>query len=309
LFQNINLCIKILTNKILLVGRYGKVGEQLFFYLKDKFTLESVGLSPIKNKNETYSTLDLTNKKKVRRFCKKSIIYNVLIFLVGRAHKSNDQNSLSLYDDINYKTLHNLLNGLNEFNKIPEKIIFASTISVYGEKLKKDIYSEEDSESPYSAYAKTKLKSENYLLNNYGDKTWILRFAPVYYESFLLNIQRRTKISNMFFKVGAGNKLLSLCNILNINKVIVEIIRNKIPNGKYNICDKETYTYNDLLLTQNVKNAINIPSFIILGIYYISVLFKLHKIRENSIKLISDNIFSSKKIQKYIDLSSSLYKS
>ena len=43
--------------------------------------------------------------------------------------------------------------------KIPSKIIFLSTISVYGENMNQKIYSEDDQANPVSPYAITKLKN------------------------------------------------------------------------------------------------------------------------------------------------------
>ena len=101
-------------------------------------------------------------------------------------------------------------------DKLPQKIIYASTISVYGERIDQEYYNEDLLPRPFSPYAKSKYKAENFLLKYYKNKTWILRLAPVYSKDFLLNINRRTKIGLLNYKVGYGNKKLSLCNIKNI---------------------------------------------------------------------------------------------
>ena len=42
---------------------------------------------------------------------------------------------------------------------------------------------------------------------------------------------------------------------------ILSILKDKIPNGVYNISDYKIYNYNDLLNVQKVKNLIRIPTF------------------------------------------------
>ena len=53
----------------------------------------------------------------------------------------------------------NLLSALEENNKRVKKIIFASTIAVYGEKYQQKIYSEESVQEPSSPYAISKLEA------------------------------------------------------------------------------------------------------------------------------------------------------
>ena len=69
----------------------------------------------------------------------------------------------------------------------------------------------------------------------------------------MLNIFRRIKLKNFFFRVGKGNNLLSLCHIGNIILCVKGIMNNKIPNGIYNISDINPYSYNLLLEKYSTK--------------------------------------------------------
>ena len=203
---------------------------------------------------------------------------------------------------MNYQTLVNLISALAENNRIPDKIIFSSTISVYGEKYKQTIYSEDSDCKPYSAYAVTKLAAEKYLLDNFNTKSWILRLAPVYSSDFLLNINRRTKIRSIFYRIGKGSKNLSLCNIENIGVAVEAIINNKVPNGVYNISDNINYTYDDLLRWQKANLIFPIPMFVIKLLYYLGKFVNNTFLRENTVKLITNNIFPPDKICSHIYL-------
>jgi nucleoside-diphosphate-sugar epimerase len=153
---------------------------------------------------ETFFPLDLTQEADVKTFAEKLPKCDALIFLVGLAHKKGQGQELDEFRLINKQTLINLLSVLSKANKLPQKIIFASTISVYGEKINQNVYNEDSEKNPFSPYAVTKLEAEEYLLNNYSSQSWILRFAPVYAPDFQLNINRRTKSGRWFYKVGKG---------------------------------------------------------------------------------------------------------
>ena len=289
---------------VLVTGGNGVIGSFIFNKFKKEYSITALCKS--QKKSEIFYTLDLTKNIDIINFSDKSPKFDALIFLVGLAHKKGKGKESKLFRMINKQTLVNLLSVLKERNKIPDKIIFASTISVYGEKIDKSSYVEDSNKSPFSPYALTKLEAEDYLLKNFKSKSWVLRFAPVYSSSFLLNINRRIKIGNFYFKIGDGSKKMSLCNIENIGDTIEGILQEKVPSGIYNLSDQYDYSYNDIFKHMKVKWFIPIPFIIIKVLYYIGLAFNNIYIRENSIKLISDNIFPSTKIRKNIKLSNIL---
>jgi nucleoside-diphosphate-sugar epimerase len=188
---------------ILLAGANGNIGSFIFEKLNKEYAITRLDYTQgILGNN--YFSLDLTNELEVSTFSKSSPKHNALIFLVGLAHKKGKGQEFDEFRRINKQTLVNLLSALEVQGKLPNKIIFASTISVYGEKLNQNIYNEDSEKNPFSPYAVTKLEAEEYLLNNYSSQSWILRFAPVYAPDFQLNINRRTKAAGRYYKVGKG---------------------------------------------------------------------------------------------------------
>lgn len=292
-------------SEILLAGANGYIGSFLYNWLKKDFTITALDYSRGRIEDNFFS-LDLTQETDVITFAENSCKYDALIFLVGLAHKKGKGKELDEFRRINKQTLVNLLSALNVQGKLPNKIIFSSTISVYGEKMNQNIYNEDSEKTPFSPYAVTKLEAEEYLLKNYGAQTWILRFSPVYASDFQLNINRRTRAGSLFYKVENGSKKLSLCNLENIGAVVQDILKEKVPAGVYNISDEIEYSYNDLLNHVNAKWVIIIPTVIVKGLYYIGKLINNIFIKENATKLISDNIFPSDRIRKYISLNASL---
>ena len=289
---------------ILLAGQNGIIGSFLYEELKSENEIIGIGKGKFNSLN--YIDLDLLNRERLNEFVKEIEYFDVLIFLVGLAHVKGKIQDYPVFKKVNYLTLFNLLETLKLFNKLPAKIIFSSTISVYGEKLNQNIYSENDALWPNSPYAKTKILAEQYLLKNYKDISWLLRFAPVYSENFNLNIDRRTLISDRHYKVGNGQNKLSLLNIKNILLTIKEILNNNIPPNIYNLADNKTYSYIDLLNYSNATKTINIPRIVPKLAYLIGKMTKNIFLQENSIKLLTDNIYSTERIKYYISLPCSL---
>lgn len=286
--------------RVLLAGGSGIIGSYLYSTLKHHHNVYAID----KNKdNISYiNNLDLTERSQTNKFVKENNKFDALIFLVGLAHSKGKRNEFDAHQLINYQTLVNLTEAMHSYNKKPIKIIFASTISVYGERINISLYEESAQATPFSPYAVTKQKAEHYLLDNYLENSWVLRFAPVYSTNFLLNINRRTKAAGNFYKVGNGGKKLSLCNLVNIGSAVQGILNNKVPAGVYNISDTKEYSYNDLLIWKKANWVIPIPALFIKGLYYIGKIMNNIFLKDNAVKLTSDNIFPSNKIRAYVDL-------
>ena len=291
--------------KILIAGVSGFIGT----FLNNRFNEDCSIIALDYSKGlieDNFFSLDLTQEADVKTFAEKSPTCDALIFLVGLAHKKGKGQEFEEFRRINKQTLVNFLSALEVQGKLPNKIIFASTISVYGEKMNQNIYNEDSEKNPFSPYAVTKLEAEEYLLKNYGVQSWVLRLAPVYASNFQLNINRRTKTGGWFYKVGSGSKKLSLCNLENIGLAVQGILEDKAPAGVYNISDENEYSYNDLLKYVNVKWAVHIPAFLVKWLYVVGKMMNNIFLKENATKLISDNTFPSEKIRRYISLPASL---
>ena len=283
-------------SKILIAGGTGHIGSYLTKQLR-KDDIISFGTSDC----------NLLSEESIKNYFSQSLKFDVLIFLVGLAHDKGKKRNLDEFNQLNYITLKNLLTFFKRKNNIPKKIIFGSTISIYGENYYINEYYENSSKNPKSPYAITKLKAENYLINNFPNNTWILRFSPCYSDYFLLNINRRIKINNFYFQISKGEKKLSLCSIQNIRIVIESIITKSIPYGVYNVSDKFSYKYADLFKWAKPRRVIYIPRFIIKFIYLIGIVIKNIFLKENSIKLLTDNVYPSIKINKYVNIHNNLY--
>jgi nucleoside-diphosphate-sugar epimerase len=291
--------------RLLIAGGQGYIGSYLNSYYSDKISVTSIDYSSHKSQDNYYQ-LDLTKLLETEIFAKTHDHFDVLIFLVGLAHDKGKGKDLPVFREVNYQTIVNLLSALNSVGKTPGKIIFSSTISVYGERLSQTTYTEQSITNSFSPYAVTKHLAEQYLCANYSERSWLLRFAPVYSKSFLLNINRRIRLKKWLYKVGKGNAKLSLCNIDNIIIAIEGILKDRVPPDIYNISDPIDYTYNDLLMLSRETFTIRIPRTIIKLAYLIGLMTGNIFLKENSVKLGTDNIFPSDKISSFVNLNARL---
>ena len=76
----------------------------------------------------------------------------------------------------------------------------------------------------------------------------------------------------------------------------------KVPAGIYNLSDPKEYTYDELLRWKKPNWVLPIPAFSVRLLYYLGKFFNSTFLKENSVKLISDNIYPSDNICSFIDL-------
>ena len=88
----------------------------------------------------------------------------------------------------------------------------------------------------------------------------------------------------------------------NIKTTIENILKGNIPPDIYNVSDSITYTYSKLLTNHKKNNANHIPVFLLKFSFFLGQFLKNNFLIENSIKLISDNIYPSAKLRSFIKL-------
>lgn len=290
--------------KVLITGVNGFIGSNIHNELKDKHEVLGISQSKTSKICNQYIQCDLTDKQSLEDVIKKHNDIDVIVHCAALAHNKGNDLSKDRFMKVNYSVTQDLIDLSNKYLNL-KQFVFLSTISVYGEKIDKNIYLENDKCYPKSPYAVAKKKSEEYIEANCKSDYYILRLAPVYSDEFKLNIQRRTEMKGFNYIVGNGSNKLSLCNVKNIVFIIDNIIdRNISKNEIYNISDERAYSFKDMLGINKVsKLKIWVPKIAIQALYGANkVSIKKQFIEENSIKLVSDNIYSSEKICKNINL-------
>ena len=152
---------------VCIAGCNGFIGQHIKSSLID---VELFGLDQNKSEDIPSIAVDLTKRisnDDLSIFPK----IDVLIFLVGLAHDKGKEADQELFRSVNFDSLMNLIESLESVNNLPDKIIFSSTISVYGERYNQRVYDESLDPNPFSPYAMTKWEAEQYLNENHKERS------------------------------------------------------------------------------------------------------------------------------------------
>jgi nucleoside-diphosphate-sugar epimerase len=228
---------------------------------------------------------------------------DVIIHLAGKAHDLKNNVEFSDYNFSNYK-LTKLL--YDKFLKSScKKFIFMSTVKACCDE-SNDLLTENIDCQPSTFYGKSKLKAENYIINNINNRTvYILRPTMIYGSSFKGNLNLLYKFCKLRLPWPLYNyeNKRSYCSVMNLSFIINKLIDSKnIPYGIYNVCDDDLISTNQLVFT--ISKALNyeikmlkIPRFFIDFFVKAGDFFKLPINSSNFNKLTGNFMVSNKKIK------------
>lgn len=195
---------------------------------------------------------------------------NVLIHCAALVHKHAADLSRTNYFTVNHQGTINLLAALDP--KRVKRLIFLSTVSVYGSTAHAVVPDEETNPAPEDFYGESKLAAEKEILA-YGRAHHIpfttFRLTPVYGRDSLVNINKRIYLPRQvaFYRINRGTQCMSLCSVNNVADVVAESIENRdFFDECYILRDASDYsfdyiirTFKDLFL-QKHKPVIDIPA-------------------------------------------------
>jgi nucleoside-diphosphate-sugar epimerase len=164
---------------IIVFGGHGFIGGHLCKLLKKKYKIHVYGNKNFSKKsNSSYIEYNKKNFIKIIKKTKPTVIF----FLSGNSYPINSLED-ELYD---FKTsnfiLQKLLTAMGS-TKFNGKIIYSSSIAVYGSFLKKKIVTEKSSLNPVSYYGLSKSLAEKqikFFSNKFSFKALVLRICSVY---------------------------------------------------------------------------------------------------------------------------------
>ncbi|WP_428741986.1 NAD-dependent epimerase/dehydratase family protein [Tenacibaculum sp.] len=284
-----------MANNVLISGRTGFVGSNLFNYLKKDYRVQGVS----RRKAEDLISYESLDKEVLN-------ISKAFIHLAGKAH---DLKSIS-NDDEYFKVNTELTKKLfDKFLKSEcEAFIFMSSVKAVADEVEA-VLVENVTPNPITAYGKSKLEAEEYILSKEIPKdkrVYILRPCMIHGPNNKgnLNLLYSFVSKGIPYPFGRFKNQRSFLSVENLCFVIKELIENKnISSGVYNIADDESLSTNELVKIIGVgvnKNAriFNTPKV------FINMLAKLGDIllpfpinSERVQKLTEDYVVSNKKIK------------
>jgi len=136
------------------------------------------------------------------------------------------------------------------------KFVYVSSVAVYKPSKKRILLNEYSVCEPISSYGKSKLKAEELIINYYHKYKFpvVIVRAPIIYgahqPSVLTNFFSQIIKHKKIVIFGDGNFLRSFCYIDNFIDALILIGKYENSNiEKYNISDKEVYSYNKIIGT------------------------------------------------------------
>ncbi len=202
---------------IYVTGASGRLGRVVLKKIDGiPLVRRSVGL-----KNEVVTNYDVEELGKIFRDAK-------AVLHIAGSMKFNDRKSLW---EGNVKITENVVNALPSNTKI----IFASTIAVYGSN-PPYMANEETEINPDNEYAKTKAKAEEIVKSH--RRHVILRIGPIYgvqYEEYLKMISLISK--GVIPIIGSGKNRIPFVHVDDVANCFVESLRRDVE-GVYVVCGK-----------------------------------------------------------------------
>ena len=282
---------------IIITGTTGFVGVNLNKYLKRGYNI--IGISRKKSNNLiSYGQLnfDLLNKSKA------------FIHLAGKAHDLKNISEDKEYSEVNTELTKKLFDQF--LNSDCEIFIFMSSIKAVADHVERELI-ENHKPNPITAYGKSKLEAERYILSKDLPETkrvYILRPCMIHGPNnkgnlnLLFSFVRR----GIPYPFGKYENQRSFLAVENLCFVIKELINNRnIESGVYNVADDQPMSTKELvkIIGQSIqKKPIiwNIPKS------FISILAKIgdnlpFPINSERVQKLTDNyVVSNEKIKKAI---------
>lgn len=277
--------------EIIISGISGFVGTNLSKHLSER----SFGITPLSLRNSNW---------------KLNSDANGIIHLAGKAHDTKKISSDEEYFKVNTQLTISLFDAYLE-SDISDFIYFSSVKAVADEV--KNVLYEDHQPSPKTAYGKSKLEAEEYILSREipkGKRVFIIRPCMIHGPgnkgnlNLLFNVVKK----GIPYPLASFKNERSFLGIDNLNFLVSEILENKqIPSGVYNFADDEVLSTNEVVrIISSVLNkkdkSIAVPKIIIKGIAKIGDVIKFPLNSESIQKLTENYIVSNKKIKKAIGI-------
>jgi nucleoside-diphosphate-sugar epimerase len=225
------------NSKVLITGITGFVGQNLSLYLDKDYDLQGI------SRNGKLDSLTY------EMFLEENRSYDAIIHLAGKAHDLKGTANETEYYEVNYELTRKLYDQFLQSDA--EKFIYISSVKAAADMVV-GVLTEEAVSNPITAYGKSKLKADEYILANLASdkKVYILRPCMIHGPGNKGNLNLLFKIvsKNMLWPLGAFENKRSYCSIDNLIFVINELIeREDIPSGIYNVADDEPLSTNELI--------------------------------------------------------------
>jgi len=271
--------------KIQLTGATGFLGTIIKKHLKDKFEIITIGRV---NSDIIYDFTNVTNT---------FISSDLFIHCAGIAHLTKRNNNEDLFYNFNYNGTSLMLKSLEKSNAIPKKLVFISSVSVYGLSAG-NLINESNELKSNDNYGVSKIHAEK-LISEWCKENevvcTILRLPLVIGPnpkgtlfSMIKSIQ-----NGYYFNINGGKARKSMVLAVDVANILVDVAE---IGGTYNLTDGHHPNFYELssLISKQLghKNRIlSIPYFIAFVLAIIGdILGNVSPINSQKLKKITSNL-------------------
>ncbi len=286
-------------NKVVITGVTGFVGSNLNSYLKSDFKITGISRKSDKDiiKYDELS-LDILNNQKA------------FIHLAGKAHDLKKTSDDKEYFEVNTELTKKLFNQFLESDC--ETFIYMSSVKACADEVVGEL-TEETTSNPVTAYGKSKLAAEQYILSKElpkGKRIYILRPCMIHGPNNKgnLNLLYNFVSKGIPYPFGKFKNQRSYVSVENLCFIIKELINNTtIANGIYNVADDQALSTTSLvsLIAKVIDKPIKIlklPKRVVVFLAKIGDVIPIPVNSERLQKLTENYIVSNKKIKKAMGL-------
>ena len=234
---------------------------------------------------------------------------NQYIHLAGKSHDLKNTSDESEYFKVNYELTKKLFDRFLRDEKA-KTFIFISSVKAVADEVQGELTEDHDLD-PITAYGRSKLKAENYILDNLPDDKRVVILRPCMIHGpgnkGNLNLLYSIVSKGIPWPLGSFNNSRSFLSIENLCFVIKEALEGKLNTGVYHVSDDTPHSTNELICiisrVRNRKPRIwSVPKPIIKLTAKIGNVLPLPLNEERLEKLTENYLVSNKKIKKSLGI-------
>lgn len=283
-------------DKLLVTGITGFVGTNLSDYLAARYDLVGVSRTPSEIKNcKSYQDLKIEDFSGVK----------ALVHLAGKSYDpKSETNNNNAYFQANTELTKKLYDDF--LRSDCKTFVYISSVKAVADSVADEL-TEEVVCKPKTAFGKSKIEAERYILNNLQDhkRVYVLRPCMIHGPGMKgnLNLLYKMVYRGIPYPLGAFKNKRSFLSVHNLCYVITELVSSKIESGVYNVADDIPIATSKLVhligssINKKVR-VINLPKGIIRIAARFGDFLPLPLNTERLSKLTDDFVISNQKLKR-----------
>jgi len=278
--------------RIVITGSRGVIGKALGNALGAR-GYDVVGIDLLGDSGSKTCQANLLDYEDTRRAVRAVLPFSALVHTAALAHGQAPPRGESVIN-INTKMTENVVKVVEEENC---RFVFLSSVSVYGEDGRLNAVEVDDELRPSTDYGQSKRASELIILESSVANCDILRLAPVFDSTYMVNARARAclpGLSTIKLRLFPSPRH-SLCSLDTVVQTVCDLL-SRPPRGRQimNVCDPQPFDQHDIV-SWFPGLSVPVPVFIFRPFYWGSLLLPSdsgYRLRCLYWKLLRSNVYS-----------------